>query len=147
MTMNEILRSSDDAWERLHSAMHAIPPAAMETDGYLPDWSAKDLLAHLACWLAEVAKELAQMGSGTYERPVIDEDAMNARFHETCRNLPLETVRSQLSSSYSHMLEELDFLEGDLGQAQERIRLHWVDHVDEHLGRLEGWAGELREGS
>lgn len=142
---HELLQDSDRAWERFQRAVEGLTEEQLCRDGYYPDWCAKDLLAHLGCWAAEAAQELARMSAGTWEKPSLDEDAMNARFHREWRERDLEKVRSQLLSAQAHMLEELEHLPPEAAaEAEARVRLHWTEHLEEHLPRLGEWCSELR---
>ena len=59
---------------------HLGPRERMQTGYYTdPDWSVRDLVAHIGTWLAEAQVQLERMRAGTYEGHDIDIDAMNAR--------------------------------------------------------------------
>src|SRR6478735_8341904 len=45
-----------------------------------PDWSVRDLVAHLGTWLAEAEVQFEQIRAGTYEGHDVDVDALNAAF-------------------------------------------------------------------
>jgi hypothetical protein len=145
MGKGDLIRGEDTAWAELRGVLDSVSPDVMVEDGYQPDWSIKDLLAHLACWLAEAAQALQQMRLGSYRKLELDEDEMNRRFWEACRDLDLHDVWAQIHSARGRMLEELDLL------PQERLDDHaaaWfrdsgAAHYGEHLPRLREWLGEL----
>jgi hypothetical protein len=146
MTKRDLIRQEDEAWAELRGLLASVSPDLMLEDGYQPEWSIKDLLAHLACWMAEAAQALQQMRLGTYRRVELDEDEMNRGFWEACRDLDLHDVWAQIHSARGRMLEELDLLPED------RLDEHAVDwfrdsgaaHYREHLPGLEKWLGDLR---
>jgi hypothetical protein len=145
MKQDELIREEDQAWAELREVVEGLPADAALEDGYQPDWSVKDLLAHLACWMAEAAQALQQMRLGTYRTVELDEDEMNARFYEACRDLDLHDVWAQLHSARGRMLEELDLLpEGRLDKhAVSWFRDNGAEHYREHLPRLREWVGDL----
>jgi hypothetical protein len=145
MKKDDLIRTEDEAWAELREAVEGLSPDRAVEDGYQPDWSVKDLLAHLACWMAEAAQALQQMRLGTYQRVELDEDEMNARFWEACRDLDLHDVWAQLHSARARLLEELDLLPEDRldEHAIAWFRDSGADHYREHLPRLREWLGEL----
>lgn len=145
MNKSDLIREEDRAWAELREVVKDLPPDRAIEDGYQPDWSVKDVLAHLACWMAEGAQALQQMRTGTYEDPHLDIDAENARFYEACRDLDLHDVWAQLHSSRARMLEELDLLPEDRldDHAVSWFRDNGAEHYGEHLPRLREWLGEL----
>lgn len=55
--------SLQDSRRELMDAIHGLSPAQM-TIPVIDDWSAKDLLAHIASWEEQVASDLARVGRG-----------------------------------------------------------------------------------
>jgi hypothetical protein len=145
MKQDELIREEDQAWAELREVVEGLPADAALEDGYQPDWSVKDLLAHLACWMAEAAQALQQMRLGTYRTVELDEDEMNARFYEACRDLDLHDVWAQLHSARGRMLEELDLLPEDRldKHAVSWFRDNGAEHYREHIPRLREWVGDL----
>jgi hypothetical protein len=141
VTKGELIREEDEAWAELRGSLAPLGPELMLEDGYHPDWSVKDLLAHLACWLAEAAQALQQIRLGTYRREELDEDEMNRRFWEACRDLDLHDVWAQLHSARGRMLEELDLLPEDRldDHAAGWFRESGAEHYRDHLPRLREW--------
>jgi hypothetical protein len=145
MKVDELIREEDEGWAELRGSVRGLPEDLVLEDGYQPEWSVKDLLAHLACWMAEAAQTLQQMRMGTYEDPKLDTDQVNARFYEACRDLDLHDVWAQLHSARGRMLEELDLLpENRLDEhAISWFRDSGVEHYREHLPRLREWLDQL----
>ncbi|MGH2681984.1 MAG: ClbS/DfsB family four-helix bundle protein [Actinomycetota bacterium] len=145
MKKEELIREEDQAWADLRTAVQGLSDDLVLEDGYQPKWSVKDLLAHLACWMAEGAQALQRMRLDTYRREELDEDVMNARFWEACRHLDLHDVWAQLHSARGRMLEELDLLAEDRldEHAASWFRDNGAHHYREHLPRLRAWLGEL----
>jgi hypothetical protein len=145
VTKPDLIREEDEAWAELRSLVDPLGPDLLLEDGYHPDWSVKDLLAHLAAWIAEAAQALQQMRLGTYRRQELDEDEMNRAFYEAFRDLDLHDVWTQLHSSRGRMLEELDLLPEEAldEHAAAWFRESGAEHYREHLPRLREWLEEL----
>lgn len=145
MTKGELIREEDEGWAELRGVLASVSPDVMLEDGYQPEWSLKDLLAHLACWMAEAAQALQQMRLGSYRRVELDEDEMNRGFWEACRNLDLHDVWAQIHSARGRMFEELDLLPEEKldDHAVAWFRDSGADHYRDHLPRLREWLGEL----
>ena len=146
MTKGQLIREEDEAWAQLRQLVDGLPADHATEPGYQPERSVKDLLAHVACWMAEAAQALQQMRLGTYRDPHLDVDAENARFYEACKDLDLHDVWAQIHSSRGRMLEELDRLPDERldEQAVSWFRDNGADHYREHLPRLREWLGELQ---
>ena len=121
----------------------AAGPAA--TPGYYrdPDWTVRDVVAHLGTWLAETQVQFERMSAGTYEGHDIDIDALNARFLAAMAGQPWEVAWVQANAARTRMLEEWFRLREPSDEAAWWIRKGAAHHYDEHLPRLREWAGEL----
>jgi mycothiol maleylpyruvate isomerase-like protein len=144
-TKGTLIREEDGVWAELRGLVDPLGPDLLLEDGYYPGWSVKDLMAHLAAWMAETAQALQQMRLGTYRRQDLDEDQINLGFYEAFRDLDLHDVWAQLHSSRGRMLEELDLLPDD---ALDEHAVAWfrdssAAHYREHLPRLREWLQEL----
>lgn len=143
----DLVRAEEEAWAELHDLAHGLSPEEAAEPGYYEEgWSAKDLLAHVACWAAEAAQALRQIREGTYGGWNRDEDEVNRAFFEACRDLDHDAVMAQLHAARSRMLAELEGLPEDLleGEAADWFRESGAGHYREHLPRLREWLAELR---
>ena len=61
---SELMREEDEGWAELRSRLHQLSPEQITSPGFTPEWSVKDLLAHLASWWAEANAELERMRFG-----------------------------------------------------------------------------------
>jgi hypothetical protein len=146
---NELLRREDQAWAELHDLLDQLTPEQLQEDGYYPDWSVKDLMAHYGDWMAMAATMLERMRLGTYTGWDEDTDELNREWHQTWRGADLDAVTSHLHAARARMLEEWDLL--PLARLDDDAR-EWIldstaGHNDEHLPRLREWIRELRSGS
>jgi hypothetical protein len=117
-------------------------------DGYYPDWSVKDLMAHYGDWMAEAATMLERQRLGTYTSWDGDIDTINREWHATWRSADLRTVTAHLHAARARMLEEMDLLPPERldSEAVEWFMESGVGHNAEHVPRLREWISELRSG-
>jgi hypothetical protein len=146
-TKREICKAEDEAWAEVNGLIESSTPAQMEEPGYYPDWSAKDLLAHLAAWMAEAARILTQLHYQTYLKRDLDVDAMNKEFYEANRDLPLPVVRAEAFAARNRMLMEMNTLAEVTPEAEEWFEESGSRHYAEHLPRLREWVQELKSRS
>ena len=80
----ELTASEDRAWNAFHELIGKFREDELEIPGANADgWSAKDVMWHIGCWIAEAAQQLERIRLGTYEdREWDDTDEINARILE-----------------------------------------------------------------
>jgi hypothetical protein len=142
-------------WSEFQALLACLSPEQAERSGYfLEGWSAKDLLAHVAGWLAEAGLVLEQIRVGTFDGKDMDIEGMNAVFLEANRPQPLRVVHTEASASRSRLLHEVGQLVGvprgappGAGsftvEADRWLRKAGPEHYAEHLPRLREWVKEL----
>lgn len=122
------------------------------------DWSAKDLLAHLTAWEAELVTGLAKFRNG--QKPgktdytAAEIEAQNARWHAENRDRPAERVLADFHGVRKQLLRQIEALpakELDAPRAwlQQKSIAHWVtawivEHEREHAQHLTAWRQTLR---
>lgn len=132
-------------WYELIELVRSLTPEECLEPGYYrdPDWTVRDLVAHVGTWLAEAAVQFERLGAGTYEGHEIDIDALNAALLAGMQGQPWEVAWVQANAARSQMLEEW----GRLGRRSEEaawwIRKAGGDHYEEHVTRLHDWVAEL----
>src|SRR5882672_12082210 len=100
-------------WGEFQALLAALSPEQAERPGYfLEGWSVKDLLAHVAGWLAEAGLVLEQVRVGTFNGKDMDIEGMNAVFLEANRPQPMPVVHTEASASRSRLLHEVGLLVG-----------------------------------
>ncbi len=146
-----------DARERLTASYEGLSPDDMQRPGVCGDWSARDVLAHLAAWDRETTRTYRTMVAG--ERPhfldLSDEEIQefNAQNHAATKDLSLDEVLAELAASREEMLEVLR----ETGNAQlfapapgdEHADLSiaacinvTISHDEEHAEMIENWRDE-----
>jgi Mycothiol maleylpyruvate isomerase N-terminal domain len=140
----ELCKQEDEGWVELNGLVESLGPGQTEVPGYYPLWSVKDLLAHVAAWMAEAAKVLTQVHYGTYLKRDLDVDAMNEEFYEANRDLPLPVVRAEAFSARNRMLSEMNAIDPVTPEAEDWFEESGPRHYEEHLPRLREWVQELQ---
>jgi hypothetical protein len=143
----ELLRAEDQGWGRLDALLGEIPDDRMTEPGLTEDWTVKDLLGHLAYWMAEAAHVFERQHYNTYEKSSLDVDAINEDVYQAMKDLELPTVRTELESARVRMLQEFWALPDLTPEAEEWFVDSGAGHMDEHLPDLERFVGSEGEKS
>jgi hypothetical protein len=134
-------------WYELVGLIRSLTPDECLEPGYYrdPDWTVRDLVAHLGTWLAEATIQLERIGAGTYEGHDVDVDALNAELLAAMQGQPWAVAWTQANAARARMLQEWYGLSTPSDEAAWWIRKTGGDHYNEHLPRLRDWAAELGE--
>ena len=135
-----------DRWNEIAATCHSLGPDERTRLGYFrdPDWSVKDLVAHLGTWMAEAEVQLLRIEAGTYVDEPIDVDAMNAEFLAAMRDQDWPTCWAQAVLARAQMLTVWGRLPRRTAEADRWVRKSGADHHQEHLPRLREWVAEMR---
>jgi hypothetical protein len=139
------LEAERRGWYEMADLVRRLTPAECLEPGYYrdPDWTVRDVVAHLGTWLAEAEVQLERIGAGTYEGHDIDVDALNQSFLAAMRDQPWDVAWVQANAGRTRMLEEWSVNRHADDEAAWWIRKSGGDHYQEHLGRLAEWVEEL----
>ncbi len=139
------IAAEHEGWTEIQELLHRLTPEQRVEPGYYrdPDWSAKDMLAHIGTWLAEGQVQLEQIGAGTYSGPPEDIDALNARFLAAMRDQPWDVVAVQAAAARTQMLHAWYAVRTATPQASWWVGKSGPEHYGEHLERLREWVAEL----
>jgi hypothetical protein len=139
------LEAERRGWYEMADLVRRLTPAECLEPGYYrdPDWTVRDVVAHLGTWLAEAEVQLERIGAGTYEGHDIDVDALNQSFLAAMRDQPWDVAWVQANAGRTRMLEEWSVNRRADDEAAWWIRKSGGDHYQEHLGRLAEWVEEL----
>ena len=132
-------------WAELLALVRSLTVDEWLRPGYYtdPDWTVRDLVAHIGTWLAEAQVQFAQISAGTYEGHEIDVDALNAEMLEGMSGQPWDVAYVQANAGRTVMLDEWYRLVEPSDEAAWWIRKSASDHFAEHLPRLREWVQEL----
>ncbi len=138
------LAQERERWDEVSRLLDSLSDDQVVRPGYFPDgWSVKDMLGHIGTWMAEAGMVLEQIRVGTYRAEEIDVDALNARFLDAMRDMPMDVVRAQASASRALMLRHWAALPERTAEADRWVRKSGPEHYDEHLPRLREWVAEI----
>lgn len=132
-------------WYEFTTVCRTLTPAELELPGYFrdPDWSVKDLIAHLGMWLAEAENQLERIGSGTYEPVDLDVDARNAAALEGLQAQDWQTIWTQAHAARTWMYRAWLELTDRTVEADFWVRKAGAEHYAEHVDRFREWVVEL----
>jgi hypothetical protein len=132
-------------WYELAELVRSLSPAERMEPGYYrdPDWSVRDVVAHLGTWLAEAATQFERLRAGTYEGHDVDIDGLNAAFLAAMADQPWDVSWVQAQAGRTVMLVTWYELVDPTDEAAWWIRKSAADHFAEHLPRLRDWTAEL----
>jgi hypothetical protein len=132
-------------WYELLALVRTLTPEEALEPGYYrdPDWTVRDVVAHLGTWLAEAQVQLERISAGTYEGHDVDIDALNAAFLEAMSGQPWDVAWVLANAGRTRMIDEWYALHEPTDEAAWWIRKSGPDHFAEHLGRLHEWVEGL----
>jgi hypothetical protein len=132
-------------WSEVTALIHMLTPDERLAPGYFrdPDWSVKDLVAHLGAWLEEAATQLTNIVARSYEPHDVDVDARNADVLAAARNEPWETLWTHATEARAYMLQHWFAQRAPSEAANWWVRKAGAEHYGEHLPRLRAWVAEL----
>jgi hypothetical protein len=132
-------------WYELLGLVRSLTPQECLEPGYYrdPDWTVRDLVAHLGTWLAEAQVQFERITGGTYEGHDVDIDGLNAALLEAMTGQPWEVAWLQAQAARTRMLDEWRTLPERNDEAAWWIRKSGGEHYGEHLDRLGEWNAEL----
>jgi hypothetical protein len=132
-------------WYEIVSLVRQLSPRAAIEPGYYrdPDWTVRDVAAHVGTWLAEAKVQFERIAAGTYEGHDIDIDATNAALLAAMAGEPWDVAWVQANAARSQLLSAWYELREPSEEAAWWIRKAGSDHYGEHLERLREWTEEL----
>jgi hypothetical protein len=134
------------AWYEFADLVRSLRPVERLRPGYYrdPDWSVRDLAAHVGTWLAEADVQFQRMLSGTYAGHEVDVDALNAQLLQAIGDQPWNVVWTQANAARTTMREAWFSLRKGSPESDWWVAKSGAPHYEEHLSRLREWVAELR---
>ena len=131
-------------WKAITAFVELLSEDERRAPGYYrdPDWSVKDLIAHLGAWMAEARVQLLDIAARSYVPHEADVDAQNAATLAATQGRALGCVWARTTGARAWMLEAWFGLSGPDEAANQWIRKAGAEHYGEHLGRLRDWVAE-----
>ena len=158
-----IVKEMSTSYAALEELLASLDKTQYFTEGVIPGWSIKDILAHIASWHHRLLKWLDaavhnEVPAISGPDSVEEMDMLNAQFYQQNKALPLDAVLADFRTSYQHILgivqampeEELlsphrfAWSKGEpLWQA---IAGDTYEHYQEHIKQIQEWLVTLRLG-
>jgi Mycothiol maleylpyruvate isomerase N-terminal domain. len=134
-----------ERWKAITAFVELLTEEERSAPGYYhdPDWSVKDLIAHLGAWTAEARMQLLDIAARSYVPHEPEIDARNAATLAAMRAERWHRVWAQTTGSRAWMLDAWFGLSGPDEAANQWIRKAGAEHYGEHLSRLRDWVTEL----
>lgn len=139
------LAAEREGWYEVERLIRSLTPVECLAPGYYhdPDWTVRDVVAHLGTWLAEAGQQLERMTAGTYGGHDMDIDGLNASFLAAMQGQPWDVAWPQASAARNRMLVAWAGLPGPDDESAWWIHKAGPEHYAEHLERLRAWTSEL----
>jgi hypothetical protein len=74
-----------------------------------PEWSVKDIVAHICWWETFALVRLGVLGAGLEIKPVEDYDSLNKQVDAIIQTLPLEAVLAQFDANQAQILNVIEY--------------------------------------
>jgi hypothetical protein len=134
-------------WEAISAFVDLLTEEERSAPGFYrdPDWSVKDMIAHLGAWMAEARVQLVDIAARSYVPHEPEIDARNAATLAATMTEPWDRVWTQTAGARAWMLEAWFGLSEPDETANQWIRKAGAEHYGEHLSRLRDWVTELIE--
>jgi hypothetical protein len=158
-----ILNEFSTSYMALEAILTSLDKTQYFTEGVIPGWSIKDILAHIASWHHRLLRWLD--AAVRNEEPTIsgpdnveEMDALNAQFYQENKTLPLDEVLADFRTSYRHILDIVQAMpEEDLMRPH---RFAWTkgeplwkaiagdtyEHYQEHIAQIQVWLIKSQKG-
>ena len=135
----DLLKQEEERFNILCRLLDRVPD--WEKAGVADEWSAKDLLGHVAAWHAVTIDRLEQFGtSGELPPPPEDIDAFNEKTCNENKDLSVHDVKVMSGAARHRFREEVAALKDEDAQQFERMIFgNAHGHYEEHIPQIEAY--------
>jgi hypothetical protein len=139
------MAAESTGWHEMSRLVRQLGSTERFLAGYYhdPDWSVRDVVAHLGTWLAEADLQFQRIQAGTYEPHPVDVDGLNAALLRAMHDQPWDVVWTQANSARTMMLTNWTRLTSETPEAGWWIEKSGANHYGQHLPRLREWVADL----
>jgi hypothetical protein len=140
-------------FEELISRFDSLTESQMNAVGVTPEWSAKDLLAHLAYWeraAAERVREFEAGRSSAKKRTRAQIERINREVVSANRATPRHVLREELVLARSEIVAAMKRAPEELEKSSPFAHIIYsqcVRHRGHHLEQLHAWIARLGKSS
>ena len=138
----DLLDAEDQRWREMYERLDKLSKDDWIKPGVNGEWTAKDVLAHVAAWHAVTTDRFEVLRTmGTLpEYPPVDE--FNRDQFEKSRELSLHDVRVMSGAARHRFREEIAQLPSELGaNLMTIVESNAHGHYDEHIEQLDAFLG------
>jgi uncharacterized protein (TIGR03083 family) len=155
MKKSEITAALEENREAFLDTIEGLSEEDMQQPGVIPEWSVKDILAHLTRWEAELVKLLWQAGKGQKPTTIhfagYNVDETNTRWFRESKNRELDRVLEDFHGVRNQTLRRVDELPGKAFEDPEfypwlagEPLWRWIagdsfEHETEHAEQIRVW--------
>ena len=148
MKKSELLERARGAHGALTSALEGLTEESAARVGVNPQWSVKDMLAHIAAWEAEGVRRFAETGEGGSTAKLDQEaiDGFNAAAVEERRSKSFGELREEYEEAYRGITGALEALPDELDESSREYRfaeIVTVIHPTHHAAQIEEWKKKM----
>jgi hypothetical protein len=154
--ISALLAEADAERDRFLASIDTVDPELETTPGIVGEWSARDLVAHVAWWCDHGADALELAASGRGDEFAYDgnqTDAMNADALPTWQALSMMAARAEEERAFARLrtlaagldAELLDHRLGNGDTVEAVIRYDGPGHYNEHTADVRAWFGDASE--
>jgi hypothetical protein len=134
---NAVLAEIDRAYIELSAALDRLDLEDMQRPGTVGHWDGKDVLSHIAAWLAEGTRHIKARDAGEDDAipPQSEFDAWNERQVKKTRDWSVKQVRAFFESAYRDYVQVVSTSDTvSPGFATGLSSHHFEEHIDQFLG-------------
>ena len=137
-------------FEELISRFDSLSEAEMSAVGVTPEWSAKDLLAHLTYWERAAVEHVREFEAGKWrpkKRTRAQMERINREVVSANRATPRHLLREELILARSEIVAAMKRAPEELEERSPLARIVYsqcVRHRGHHLGQLQAWIARIR---
>lgn len=137
--MGALLGRIDEGWREVLGTLEGIPEERLEEPGACGDWSAKNVMGHLAFWDAHVLAEIERALAGQPEQQV-DFQALNDADQAERVGRSLAQEREAMYRAHATVIARLEGLPGsDAARLEQAIGTHTYEHYAVHARDIQRW--------
>jgi hypothetical protein len=157
-----ILKQMRTRYAALEEILTTLDKTQYFTEGVIPGWSIKDILAHVASWHHRLLMWLDaaihnQVPTISGPDSVEEMDALNAQFYQENKSRPLDEVLTDFRATHQQIIDIVQAMpEDDLISAhrfawsQGKPLWHLIagdtfEHYQEHLAQIQEWLVQSRQ--
>ena len=151
-----ILNEMSISYAALEEILAPLDKTLFTTEGVIPGWSIKDMLAHIASWHHRLlmwldAAKRNQEPTISGPDSVEEMDALNAQFYQENKALPLDEVLTDFRTTHQQIMDVVQAMpEDDLTSphrfawSQGKPLWHLIagdtfEHYQEHFVQIQEW--------